>query len=110
MVGGYSDGTLRIFRLASSEMELKLHPHPVAVTAIQYSANGVCVCVFGKVTVNATCGHCLVCEFGSRTLPTLLYYSCLGCDGSLSVGTPFVCHFTGMYNKTHYITEAICDL
>ena len=40
MAAGYSDGTLRIFQLSSSEMEMKLHPHQVAVTAIQYSANG----------------------------------------------------------------------
>ncbi|XP_071395607.1 WD repeat-containing protein 90 [Centroberyx affinis] len=40
VAAGYSDGTLRIFRLASSEMEMKLNPHAVAVTAIQYSANG----------------------------------------------------------------------
>uniref|UniRef100_A0A3B4T9G9 WD repeat domain 90 n=1 Tax=Seriola dumerili TaxID=41447 RepID=A0A3B4T9G9_SERDU len=36
VAAGYSDGTLRVFRLASSEMEMKLHPHHVAVTAIQY--------------------------------------------------------------------------
>uniref|UniRef100_A0A3B4ZWV6 WD repeat domain 90 n=1 Tax=Stegastes partitus TaxID=144197 RepID=A0A3B4ZWV6_9TELE len=41
VAAGYSDGTLRIFRLASTEMELRLHPHQVAVTAIQYSANGL---------------------------------------------------------------------
>ncbi|KAF3853462.1 hypothetical protein F7725_014150, partial [Dissostichus mawsoni] len=40
VAGGYSDGTLRIFRVSSSEMEMKLHPHQVAVTAIQYSADG----------------------------------------------------------------------
>ncbi|XP_068438690.1 WD repeat-containing protein 90 [Clinocottus analis] len=40
VAAGYSDGTLRIFRLSSSEMEMKLHPHQVAVTALQYSANG----------------------------------------------------------------------
>uniref|UniRef100_A0A4W6G2L9 WD repeat domain 90 n=1 Tax=Lates calcarifer TaxID=8187 RepID=A0A4W6G2L9_LATCA len=40
VAAGYSDGTLRIFRLASSEMEMKLHPHHVAVTAIQYSTDG----------------------------------------------------------------------
>ncbi len=40
MAAGYSDGTLRIFRLSSSEMEMKLHPHRVAVSAIQYSADG----------------------------------------------------------------------
>lgn len=40
IAAGYSDGTLRIFRLVSTEMEMKLHPHQVAVTAIQYSANG----------------------------------------------------------------------
>ncbi|KAL0984331.1 hypothetical protein UPYG_G00140070 [Umbra pygmaea] len=40
VAGGYSDGSLRIFQLASSEMEIKMHPHRVAVTAIQYSADG----------------------------------------------------------------------
>lgn len=40
VAAGYSDGTLRIFRLASSEMEMKLQPHHVTVTAIQYSAYG----------------------------------------------------------------------
>uniref|UniRef100_A0A673Z2P0 WD repeat-containing protein 90 n=1 Tax=Salmo trutta TaxID=8032 RepID=A0A673Z2P0_SALTR len=53
VVGGYSDGTLRIFRLASSEMELKLHPHPVAVTAIQYSANGQVILSAGRDGVMA---------------------------------------------------------
>ncbi|KAM3859558.1 LOW QUALITY PROTEIN: WD repeat-containing protein 90 [Diretmus argenteus] len=48
VAAGYSDGTLRIFRLASSEMEMKLHPHPVAVTAIQYSANGHVILSAGK--------------------------------------------------------------
>ncbi|KAF7204596.1 WD repeat-containing protein 90 isoform X2 [Nothobranchius furzeri] len=40
LAAGYSDGTVRIFRLASTEMERKLHPLHVAVTAIQYSASG----------------------------------------------------------------------
>ncbi|XP_077482569.1 WD repeat-containing protein 90 [Stigmatopora argus] len=40
LVAGYDDGTVRVFRLASSEMERKLNPHRVAITAIQYSANG----------------------------------------------------------------------
>ncbi|TMS21879.1 Mitochondrial Rho GTPase 2 [Larimichthys crocea] len=48
VAAGYSDGTLRIFRLASSEMEMKLHPHNVAVTAIQYSANGHVILSAGK--------------------------------------------------------------
>ncbi|XP_039991620.1 WD repeat-containing protein 90 isoform X3 [Xiphias gladius] len=48
VAAGYSDGTLRIFRLASSEMEMKLHPHHVAVTAIQYSANGHVILSGGK--------------------------------------------------------------
>ncbi|XP_073345853.1 WD repeat-containing protein 90 [Pagrus major] len=48
VAAGYSDGTLRIFRLASSEMEIKLHPHHVAVTAIQYSANGHVILSGGK--------------------------------------------------------------
>ncbi|XP_056153043.1 WD repeat-containing protein 90 [Lampris incognitus] len=40
IAAGYSDGTLRIFQLASSEMEMKLQPHTVPVTAVQYSASG----------------------------------------------------------------------
>ncbi|XP_063748546.1 WD repeat-containing protein 90 [Eleginops maclovinus] len=48
VAGGYSDGTLRIFRLSSSEMEMKLHPHQVAVTAIQYSADGHVILSAGK--------------------------------------------------------------
>ncbi|XP_067101587.1 WD repeat-containing protein 90 [Osmerus mordax] len=48
VAAGYSDGTLRIFRLASSEMELKLQPHPVAVTSVQYSVNGLVLLSAGK--------------------------------------------------------------
>uniref|UniRef100_A0A3B4ZIF7 WD repeat domain 90 n=1 Tax=Stegastes partitus TaxID=144197 RepID=A0A3B4ZIF7_9TELE len=48
VAAGYSDGTLRIFRLASTEMELRLHPHQVAVTAIQYSANGHVILSSGR--------------------------------------------------------------
>uniref|UniRef100_A0A667XFV9 WD repeat-containing protein 90 n=2 Tax=Myripristis murdjan TaxID=586833 RepID=A0A667XFV9_9TELE len=48
VVAGYSDGTLRIFQLASAEMEMKLHPHHVAVTAVQYSANGHVILSAGK--------------------------------------------------------------
>uniref|UniRef100_H2UQ97 WD repeat domain 90 n=1 Tax=Takifugu rubripes TaxID=31033 RepID=H2UQ97_TAKRU len=58
LAAGYSDGTLRIFRLSSSEMELKLHPHDgVAVTAIQYSANGHVILSAGQnglVAVSST--------------------------------------------------------
>ncbi|XP_077358986.1 WD repeat-containing protein 90 isoform X2 [Festucalex cinctus] len=48
VAAGYSDGTLRVFRLATSEMERKLQPHHVAVTAIQYSANGDVILSGGK--------------------------------------------------------------
>lgn len=48
VAAGYSDGTVRVFRLASSEMELKLHPHNVEVTAIQYSAQGHVILSAGK--------------------------------------------------------------
>uniref|UniRef100_A0AAQ4RJH5 WD repeat domain 90 n=1 Tax=Gasterosteus aculeatus aculeatus TaxID=481459 RepID=A0AAQ4RJH5_GASAC len=48
VAAGYSDGTLRIFRLSSSEMEMKLHPHQVAVTAVQYSAAGDVILSAGK--------------------------------------------------------------
>ncbi|XP_063337464.1 WD repeat-containing protein 90 isoform X3 [Pelmatolapia mariae] len=48
VAAGYSDGTVRIFRLASTEMEMKLHPHHVAISAIQYSANGHVILSAGK--------------------------------------------------------------
>uniref|UniRef100_H2ZYH0 WD repeat domain 90 n=1 Tax=Latimeria chalumnae TaxID=7897 RepID=H2ZYH0_LATCH len=39
IVAGYSDGTIRVFGVLTTEMELKMHPHPVAVTAIAYSTD-----------------------------------------------------------------------
>lgn len=41
VAGGYSDGSVRIFGVASAEMELKLQPpHHGAVSALQYSHHG----------------------------------------------------------------------
>ncbi|XP_054849422.1 WD repeat-containing protein 90 isoform X2 [Eublepharis macularius] len=40
VVAGYSDGTLRVFSISRTEMELKMHPHSAAVTALSYSADG----------------------------------------------------------------------
>ncbi|CAH1794798.1 unnamed protein product [Owenia fusiformis] len=40
VAGGYSDGTLRMFDLNKVEMSLKMHPHAVSVTTIQFSADG----------------------------------------------------------------------
>ncbi|XP_048351372.1 WD repeat-containing protein 90 [Sphaerodactylus townsendi] len=40
IVAGYSDGTLRVFGISRTEMELKMHPHSVAVMALSYSADG----------------------------------------------------------------------
>ncbi|XP_060116727.1 LOW QUALITY PROTEIN: WD repeat-containing protein 90 [Heteronotia binoei] len=40
IVAGYSDGTLRVFSISRTEMELKMHPHAVAVTALGYSPDG----------------------------------------------------------------------
>ncbi|XP_066496904.1 WD repeat-containing protein 90 [Tiliqua scincoides] len=40
VVAGYSDGTIRVFSISRTEMELKMHPHSVAVTALGYSADG----------------------------------------------------------------------
>nr|XP_057917684.1 WD repeat-containing protein 90 isoform X3 [Doryrhamphus excisus] len=48
VAAGYGDGTLRIFRLSTAEMERKLQPHHVAVTAVQYSANGDVIISGGK--------------------------------------------------------------
>ena len=38
---GYSDGTVRMFDFGSVEMTLKLQPHPVNVTAIAFSSDGM---------------------------------------------------------------------
>uniref|UniRef100_A0A8C6VLB6 WD repeat domain 90 n=1 Tax=Naja naja TaxID=35670 RepID=A0A8C6VLB6_NAJNA len=40
IVAGYSDGTIRLFSISRTEMELKMHPHSVAVRALGYSADG----------------------------------------------------------------------
>ncbi|XP_029102773.1 WD repeat-containing protein 90 isoform X1 [Scleropages formosus] len=48
VAAGYSDGTLRVFRIATSEMELKLQPHQVTVTAVQCSAEGQVLLSGGK--------------------------------------------------------------
>lgn len=40
MAAGYSDGTLRVFNISQTAMELKMHPHPTALMAIFFSADG----------------------------------------------------------------------
>lgn len=40
MVAGYSDGTLRVFSISRTAMELKMHPHRAALTAIAFSTDG----------------------------------------------------------------------
>ncbi|XP_077762062.1 WD repeat-containing protein 90 isoform X7 [Canis aureus] len=40
VAAGYSDGTLRVFSISRIAMELKMHPHRAALTAIAYSADG----------------------------------------------------------------------
>lgn len=40
VVAGYSDGTIRVFSISRTEMELKMQPHVVALTAIAYSTDG----------------------------------------------------------------------
>ncbi|XP_072798413.1 WD repeat-containing protein 90 isoform X9 [Vicugna pacos] len=40
VVAGYSDGTLRVFSVSRTAMELKMHPHQAALTAIAFSADG----------------------------------------------------------------------
>ncbi|CAH2307904.1 WD repeat-containing 90 [Pelobates cultripes] len=45
---GYSDGTIRIFSVSNTEMEMKIHPHPCAVTSIAYSTSGDVLLSGGK--------------------------------------------------------------
>ncbi|XP_059935471.1 WD repeat-containing protein 90 isoform X2 [Mesoplodon densirostris] len=40
VAAGYSDGTLRLFSIPRIAMELKMHPHSAALTAITFSADG----------------------------------------------------------------------
>ncbi|KAM9816951.1 WD repeat-containing protein 90 [Neosynchiropus ocellatus] len=40
LAAGYSDGTLRLFQLFPPDMKIKLKPHEVAVSAVQFSAEG----------------------------------------------------------------------
>ncbi|XP_027510694.1 WD repeat-containing protein 90 [Corapipo altera] len=48
VVAGYSDGTIRVFSVSRTEMELKLHPHSAALTAITYSTDGEMILSGGK--------------------------------------------------------------
>ncbi|XP_063573219.1 WD repeat-containing protein 90 isoform X7 [Pongo abelii] len=40
LAAGYGDGSLRIFSVSRTAMELKMHPHPVALTAVAFSTDG----------------------------------------------------------------------
>ncbi|NXX84630.1 WDR90 protein, partial [Urocolius indicus] len=40
LVAGYSDGTVRLFSASRTELELKMQPHAVALTAIAFSTDG----------------------------------------------------------------------
>ncbi|PIO31188.1 hypothetical protein AB205_0180910, partial [Aquarana catesbeiana] len=48
IAAGYSDGTIRIFSVSKTEMEMKIHPHPCAVTAIAFSLSGEVLLSGGK--------------------------------------------------------------
>ncbi|NWS20690.1 WDR90 protein, partial [Pachyramphus minor] len=48
VVAGYSDGTIRVFSVSRTEMELKMHPHSAALTAITYSTDGEMILSGGK--------------------------------------------------------------
>ncbi|NXU47055.1 WDR90 protein, partial [Turnix velox] len=55
VVAGYSDGTIRVFSVSRTEMELKMHPHALALMAISYSIDGEMIlsgCKDGLVAVN----------------------------------------------------------
>ncbi|NXU84394.1 WDR90 protein, partial [Xiphorhynchus elegans] len=48
VVAGYSDGTIRVFNISRTEMELKMHPHSASLTAIAYSTDGEMILSGGK--------------------------------------------------------------
>ncbi|XP_031416845.1 WD repeat-containing protein 90 isoform X2 [Clupea harengus] len=61
--GGYSDGTVRVFNLTSSEMELKMQPHSTAVSALLYSCHGLVLLSAGRDGVIA-----VICPVTGATL------------------------------------------
>ncbi|XP_073504675.1 WD repeat-containing protein 90 isoform X2 [Phyllobates terribilis] len=48
IAAGYSDGTIRFFSVTKTEMEMKIHPHPCAVTAVAFSLTGDVLVSGGK--------------------------------------------------------------
>ncbi|KAG8428890.1 hypothetical protein GDO86_018979, partial [Hymenochirus boettgeri] len=48
IAAGYSDGTVRIFSVSNTEMEMKTHPHPCAVTSVAFSVSGEVLLTGGK--------------------------------------------------------------
>ncbi|XP_077130322.1 WD repeat-containing protein 90 isoform X3 [Ranitomeya variabilis] len=48
IAAGYSDGTIRFFSVTKTEMEMKIHPHPCAVTALAFSLTGDVLVSGGK--------------------------------------------------------------
>ncbi|KAM3917263.1 WD repeat-containing protein 90 [Leptodactylus fuscus] len=48
IAAGYSDGTIRFFSVSKTEMEMKIHPHPCAVTAVAFSLSGDVLLSGGK--------------------------------------------------------------
>ncbi|XP_075686881.1 WD repeat-containing protein 90 isoform X2 [Rhinoderma darwinii] len=48
IAAGYSDGTIRFFSVSRTEMEMKIHPHPCAVTAVAFSLTGDVLLSGGK--------------------------------------------------------------
>ncbi|XP_040295640.1 WD repeat-containing protein 90 isoform X1 [Bufo bufo] len=48
LAAGYSDGTIRFFSVSRTEMEMKIHPHPCAVTAVAFSLTGDVLLSGGK--------------------------------------------------------------
>ncbi|KAM4024166.1 LOW QUALITY PROTEIN: WD repeat-containing protein 90 [Anomaloglossus baeobatrachus] len=53
IAAGYSDGTIRFFSVTKTEMEMKIHPHPCAVTAVAFSLTGDVLVSGGKDGVMA---------------------------------------------------------
>ncbi|XP_009077103.1 PREDICTED: WD repeat-containing protein 90, partial [Acanthisitta chloris] len=64
VVAGYSDGTVRVFSVSRTEMELKMHPHTAALTAITYSTDGEIILSGDKdglVAVSSPCTGVTLC-------------------------------------------------
>ncbi|KAL7979088.1 hypothetical protein Chor_015112 [Crotalus horridus] len=84
IVAGYSDGTIRLFSISRTEMELKMHPHSLAVMALGYSADGEIILSGSKdglIAINSPRTGMTIRVLTDHR-PSAINYKELGAEGS----------------------------